>query len=42
MFDPRHDPEWMAAVKAVEPLDDDTRGRGDGWDGFSVELTLDD
>ena len=25
MFDPRHDPEWMAAVKTVEPLDDDAR-----------------
>jgi uncharacterized membrane protein len=25
MFDPRHDPEWMAAVKSVEPLDDDAR-----------------
>jgi uncharacterized membrane protein len=22
MFEPRHDPEWMAAVKAVEPLSD--------------------
>ena len=25
MFDPRHDPEWMAAVKSVEPLDNDAR-----------------
>jgi uncharacterized membrane protein len=25
MFDPRHDPEWMAAVKSVAPLDDDVR-----------------
>jgi uncharacterized membrane protein len=24
MFDPRHDPEWMAAVKSVEPLGDYT------------------
>jgi uncharacterized membrane protein len=22
MFDPHHDPEWMAAVKSVEPLDE--------------------
>ncbi len=25
MFDPRHDPSWMAAVKAVEPLTEDLR-----------------
>jgi uncharacterized membrane protein len=25
MFDPRHDPNWMAAVKSVEPLADETR-----------------
>jgi hypothetical protein len=25
MFDPRHDPTWMAAVKSVEPLTEDIR-----------------
>ena len=25
MFDPRRDPHWMAAVKSVEPLADETR-----------------
>jgi hypothetical protein len=24
MFDPRHDPGWMAAVRSVEPLGDET------------------
>jgi hypothetical protein len=25
MFDPRFDPDWMAAVKSVEPLVEETR-----------------
>jgi uncharacterized membrane protein len=25
MFDPRRDPEWMAAVKSVDPIDDEVR-----------------